>query len=322
MSTDVNLNRGLQNIINNQPISNGSIWFAEDSQNLYIDSQDGQRIQITDVIDITNIANKALLKYYSNKIYIDGTTLKKYNSITGKLEIISELETEVLESENSFMYDFGEHFKATIIDHSRPKNGSIVIDKNGDIGIVTSSTDRNLNVVVIVKNKSKNVLENYDIYFDSNYIGNSVGTFDCPFSYLYDLVEKCEDLLSNDSFVSIHIKTNSNVGVSVDFIDIDILKNVTFIGSMGSKLDLQYFSNIKLDNVIFKDLILINNDRYDFIFNVAGGSNILIDNCIDKCDNDVMLHAENNSNVNINNSIIKSIEISYTLNSNMNHILL
>lgn len=250
MADNFNVNRGLDSKIKLQPINPGSIWIAEDGQYLCLDSKDGlKRIQITDVIDLSVESPQS---YFPNKIYIDGYKLKKYNVSTGNLETISDLESEVLESENEFIYDSSDASKATLADNSSPKNGTIVIDKNGDVGIVTSSTSTTLTISIIANNKSKNVLTGYDIYFDSNYDGNQVGTIEYPFNSWSELYSKCETLLTGTSLTTIHIKSNSILKINVIP---ENIKNVIFTSDSAAsiyfykKKDVVNWNNVTFNNI-------------------------------------------------------------------------
>ena len=312
MAANFKANRGLQDSINRQQIQDGNIWFAEDSQNLFIDSlHDGlKRIQITDVIDLSV---STPTKYYQNKLYIDKTKLKKYNESTNSLEVISELDSEVIESSKEFVYDTTNISKATLANTSSPKKGTIVIDKNGDVGVVIDSTTTTLNINVIANNKFKNILTGYDIYVDSNYAGNEVGTFNCPFKTWSSLYDKCESLLLSDDKITIHIKANSTINVtankfnsckyltitgdSTSFFNFDVndeflsLKFITFeninIGSVGENLSFNTCSNIIFNNI------------YDLCYiGFIDSSNITINN-VQRSRNIVI--TKNTNHININN---------------------
>ena len=308
MADSFNVNRGLDSKIKLQPINPGSIWITEDGQSLYLDSKDGlKRIQITDVIDLSV---ESPTSYFPNKIYIDGYKIKIYNSEIGNLETISDLKNKVLESENEFIYDTSDISKATLIDDSSPIIGTIVIDKNGDIGIVTSIAGNLLSISVIANNKSKNVLTGYDIYFDSNYDGNQIGTFGCPFSNADNLFTTCKVLLENDAIVTIHIKSN---GIFNALSEIQVnLKNVIFIGDMSAKLNLSSFKYCTLNNIIFKnimftDTITFKNASKVIINDCTGNVELIFDSC-----NDITCINSNIGNLNITG--ISTIDV---INSNL-----
>lgn len=310
MADNFIINRGLESKIKLQPINPGALWLTEDGKNLYLDSKNGQkRIQITDVIDLSVETPENL---FPNKIYIDGYKLKKYNINTGNLETISNLESEIIESKNEFEYDDNNSTKATLADTSSPMKGTIVVDKNGDVGVVTSSTANSLSVTIIANNKSKNVLSGYDIYFDSNYIGNQVGTFEQPFNTWNELYSKCHNLLTNSAGVTIHVKSNSILEISNNF---DNISNVTIKSTDNvSYINFNVAMINNLNNVTF-DTIGVYNNSEGVTFNESNHINFVNTEGIRKCNfsncrNVTMFNVESLDNTwfdNANNVTLQNI---------------
>lgn len=299
MADKLIVNRGLEHIIKNKEKQSGSLWITEDGQNLYVDSKDGNnRIQITDVIDLKIKDPK---KYYPNKLYVADRQIKRYNQMTGKLEVISDLDNDVINlKEKEFEYASNDLTMATIQDSSNPRKGTIVIDKNGTAGIVTSSTTNQLTVTIISDSTFLNVLSGYDIYFDSNNRGKQIGTFNHPFNNWDDLYDKCKNILTDVTIsVTIHLSANSQLEVSNKFSN---LNKIVFT-SEDNFASIQFSNNVEIannENLVFKNIklhrastnnssvvfkncnyITFNNNNFKYGIALDNCDNVIISNIMD-----------------------------------------
>lgn len=249
MADNFSVNRGIEANISKQPRQPGAMWVSEDKQTIYFDSKDGiTRVQITDIIDLDN---NSVSGYFPNKIYIQGNQLKKYDKAKNDLVVISSLESDIIE-DNDTAFNYTSQTEATLANTSKPLKGTIVIDKNGDVGVTTSSSATTITVAVIANNSFKNVLIGYDIYFDSNYTGQQIGTFEYPFSTWSELYRNCETVLKGTGLTTIHIKSNSELKIN----DVsESIKNTVFTGHGTEKVRFKKYNNVKnWSNVIFNQV--------------------------------------------------------------------
>lgn len=265
MADNFIVNRGLESKIIDEDKESGAIWLTEDGQNLYLDSRDGQkRIHITDVIDLTGKSPQDLPQfYYPNKLYIDGYEIKKYNKNSYKLETISTLENRILELPESIELNIDlnnpneAQFNTTNI---VPLNGTIVIDKNRNVGIVKNVVNNRAQVSIIYHGRDS--FNDYDIYFDSNYNGPEFGTNEQPFSNWMTLINKYSTKLKDENCKkNIYLKANSTLTLTTTT---DDFCNLSF---QGYQANIQIMSNVKFDNckyLTFKDIIITNNSTTFF----------------------------------------------------------
>lgn len=264
MADNFSVNRGIEAKISVQPKQPGAMWVSEDKQTIYFDSKDGiKRVQITDIIDLDN---DSVTSYFPNKIYIQGNQLKKYDKAKNELVVISSLESDIIE-DNDTAFNYTSQTEATLANTSKPLKGTIVIDKNGDVGITTSSSATTITVAVIANNSFKNTVVGYDFYIDTNYTGIEVGTFEQPYKSWDALEENEYDRLHNLGVKTIHIKSNCDFTQPINLneyghITIECLDNDTA------------FRNLVVNNT---SLVTIRN-AYSVTIN-STESVIIIHNC-------------------------------------------
>lgn len=331
MADNFQANRGLESKIKQQAVNSGSLWLSEDGQNLYLDSKDGtKRIHITDVIDLSV---ESPTTYYPNKIYIDGDTLKRFNKTTNKLEVISNLGNDFIWAQGKEFTFSDDNLRANISDSSSPKNGTIVIDKNGNSGIVIASNSNTLTLLVINNTTAKNKLINTDIYFDSNYTGKQVGTFDCPFNDAKKLYDACNNIgsraivfLKGNSTIDfsnisnftlkneILFKANreaivDNIGVSNRIIfpaEVNLKANVLFSNVCISAIDVRTVPTFKSNS--FRVVFITSNTIGDIIFDKC------LVNLFNKSDINGTITLQNDSYFYSNHSITSTVNITNNKN--------
>ena len=174
---DVNFNRGYKQYIKDTsivPFKAGTISIAEDSQEIYIDANNNQRVKITDVVDITGINNPNLI---AGKIYINGTKLQKVEN--NKLVDVSSTGNSVINVNN--IIDSISDTEGKIYG-SYGKSGDFIIDDIGNVGIVKSISDGYTNVQIISMRGSDKVRVDYFIYVGDAIAGKCIGTINDPYN--------------------------------------------------------------------------------------------------------------------------------------------
>lgn len=288
MADNFSVNRGIEAKISVQPKQPGAMWVSEDKQTIYFDSKDGiKRVQITDIIDLDN---DSVTSYFPNKIYIQGNQLKKYDKAKNELVVISSLESDIVE-DNDTAFTYTSQTEATLANTSKPLKGTIVIDKNGDVGITKSSSATTITVAVIANNSFKNTVIGYDFYVDANYSGIEVGTFEQPYKSLTNLLTNQSTKLQSSAYKTIYVKANST--------------------SIGTNISNLKNTNIKFTDLSIKTTLQIQNCNLLCI----DGLNV---NSLTVTNSDVAIYYSSINNLNATNSSIEFINdaIKQTLSAN------
>lgn len=256
MADNFSVNRGIEAKISVQPKQPGAMWVSEDKQTIYFDSKDGiKRVQITDIIDLDN---DSVTSYFPNKIYIQGNQLKKYDKAKNELVVISSLESDIVE-DNDTAFTYTSQTEATLANTSKPLKGTIVIDKNGDVGITTSSSATTITVAIIANNSFKNTVIGYDFYVDANYSGIEVGTFEQPYKSLTNLLTNQSTKLQSSAYKTIYVKANStSVGTNISNLKNTNIKFTDL--SIKTTLQIQNCNLLCIDGLNVNSLTITNSD--------------------------------------------------------------
>lgn len=266
--------------------------------------------------------------YFPNKIYIDGNQLKKYNESTKQLEIISDLNSTIIYSNNSIQQDLDNNVEYIKIDKDE-RIGSIIIDNNGNVGIIKNigsiNNDKVAYLILLKENDTKTLIANCDIYFDDTYEGIQTGTIFQPFNSWNNLINyvdingnKLLDKLQNiDQSITIHIL--SNAILTINGTGGSGLNNVKFMGYNSTiKFNGGYvFSNC--ENLTFELLTCeetgknLTDEMSSTIFNNC--KNIKFNNCVDNTHQ----HFNSCENVNITNSSLFAFNSSNSTNLFINN---
>ena len=330
INTNLVVNRGYETILTNMErnkITPGALSISEDGQNLYLDSKNNERIQITDVIDLSK--NRPT-KYFPNKLYIDGNAIKKYRN-ENELDVLSELEAKVIRETSKFEYnhDFSEA-KMVNSDESA-RIGDIIIDANNDFGILISHTfsDTENNIVVITNKLNTDILNCNEIYLDSTYGGKEeAGTYDKPYKTWDELFNNQDNqqLLTNDDHVTIFLKANTNINIDSEKFNTSLsLKNITFVSESATINIINEFKNCQ--SIVFNGITIICKYTTTSYVN---NNNLIFKNCnihdalFDNVSDIIFSHCTINNmylnmcaNVNIENTNIFHTLSFYNFNSEL-----
>ncbi len=328
---DVNFNRGYKQYIKDTsivPFKAGTISIAEDSQEIYIDANNNQRVKITDVVDITGINNPNLI---AGKIYINGTKLQKVEN--NKLVDVSSTGNSVINVNN--IIDSISDTEGKIYG-SYGKSGDFIIDDIGNVGIVKSISDGYTNVQIISMRGSDKVRVDYFIYVGDAIAGKCIGTINDPYNrysqFPDDLITKlrsnqtvvinCMNHFMIDNSISgwQNVIINGN-GFRIDFRSDDnySIFNCSNIKLMNCDIFssdyMEYCDNIILENCTLNDYFKITLNNYICFKNckqknrgglTGSSNNIDIINCNFKYVNLDGIKVNGISNINIIDSTIES----------------
>lgn len=281
---DVNFNRGYKQYIKDTsivPFKAGTISIAEDSQEIYIDANNNQRIKITDVVDITGINNPNLI---AGKIYINGTKLQKVEN--NKLVDVSSTGNSVLNLTNESINVNADNLTKGILDGIFGKMGDFIIDKNGNIGIVIGQETNKTIVQIVSMYGSENQKAEQFIFIGNKTGSKELGTIDNPYTSYTNLINNLSKQLKNESN-----KIVLNCISDFEFKEIKEWKNVII---NGNEYDILFNSFIKCKNIQINNCksntkttceinessnISVMNSKMELIFNSCENINITNFNC-------------------------------------------
>lgn len=298
---DVNFNRGYKEFITQTsivPFKEGSISIAEDSQELYIDGNNGERIRITDVIDITNVNTPELI---TGKIYINGNKLQKVEN--NKLVDVSSIGNSVLNLTNESINVNTDNLTKGTLDGTFGKMGDFIIDKNGNIGIVTGQENNKTIIQIVSMYGSENQKAEQFIFIGNKTGSKELGTLDNPYTSYTNLINNLFDELKNEGNKIVLNCISDNF----TFSEIKNWNNVT-INANSYNISFTNFSN--------NNYIQLNNCKSDIntTFQIIDSSNIIIMN------SEMELSINNCNNITISKFNCNNIRFSYCVNVYVNEI--